>query len=61
MGPDDEAAIAREGGGELGSDEGLRDAPYEGEDEEAEDCKERPGGPDCRLFAVGAAGNLEVD
>ena len=61
MGPDDEAAVAWEGGGELGGDEGLGDTPDEREDEEAQDGEEGPSSAHGRLLAIGAAGDLEVD
>nr|GMD20719.1 Os03g0375933 [Ipomoea batatas] len=61
VGPDHEAAVAGECGGELGGDEGLRDAPDEWEDEEAEDGEKWAGGLDRRFLAVGSSGDLEVD
>ncbi|KAI8536056.1 hypothetical protein RHMOL_Rhmol10G0226400 [Rhododendron molle] len=39
MGLDDEVAVAGEGGGELGADEGFWDAPDEGEEEEAKEAR----------------------
>jgi hypothetical protein len=61
VGPPDEAAVARERGGELGRDERFRDAPREGEDEEAEEREERARCADRPLGAVWTAGHLEVD
>ena len=61
LGPDDEAAVAGEGGGELSRDQRLWDAPYEREDDEAYDGEEWSGGLDGWLLAIGATGDLEVD
>ncbi|CAN6696760.1 unnamed protein product [Malus baccata var. baccata] len=52
---------AREGGGELGSDESFRDTPDKWEDEEAEKGEKGSGGLNCRLFSKRAAGNFKVD
>ena len=61
VGPDDEAAVPRERGGELCGDERHRDAPREGEGEEAEQREQRARRAHGLLGAVRAAGHLEVD
>jgi len=42
MGPDDKTTVAWKGGGELGGDKGLGDAPNEGKYEEAQYGPKRP-------------------
>jgi len=59
--PNDESAIAGEGGGELGGDEGFWDAPNEGENEETQDGEEGPGSFDGRFSTIGPTGHLKVD
>lgn len=61
VGPPDEAAVAGDRSGELSRDKRLRDAPREGEDEEAEEREERARRTDRLLGAVRTASHLEVD